>query len=149
MQLLSLLSLALAIAFVSRASPDEVSERAPPPQPKGIDVSWDQSHVDLAAAKANGIEFVYVKATEGISISPPFYRMMVGSLSYLLQGTVIRSFMGGCTAMLVAWDFCAVHTTLLALGLRMDEHKQNSLSVMHVPFVMVYYIPSCSPLDTF
>ena len=82
MQLLSLLSLALATAFASLPSLDEVSERAPGPQPKGIDVSWDQSHIDLATAKTNGIEFVYIKATEGISISIPIYRMTVGSVSY-------------------------------------------------------------------
>jgi len=35
----------------------------------GIDVSDYQESVDFAAVKANGVEFVYIKATEGTSTS--------------------------------------------------------------------------------
>lgn len=34
--------------------------------PKGIDVSHYQGTVDFNAAKSNGVEFVYMKATEGL-----------------------------------------------------------------------------------
>jgi GH25 family lysozyme M1 (1,4-beta-N-acetylmuramidase) len=35
--------------------------------PEGIDVSGYQPTVDWAAAKANGVQFAYIKATEGTS----------------------------------------------------------------------------------
>ncbi|KAG9324923.1 hypothetical protein KVV02_008485 [Mortierella alpina] len=34
-------------------------------QPKGIDVSGHQPNINWASVRANGIEFVYIKATEG------------------------------------------------------------------------------------
>jgi GH25 family lysozyme M1 (1,4-beta-N-acetylmuramidase) len=58
MKLLSAISLALIA--VSQASPLE--KRA---DPHGIDVSSYQGNVNWAAVKANGIAFVYIKATEG------------------------------------------------------------------------------------
>lgn len=35
--------------------------------PKGIDISHFQGTVNFNTAKANGVEFVYIKATEGTS----------------------------------------------------------------------------------
>lgn len=64
MQPLSLISLALATALVSRASSDEITKRAS--QINGIDVSEDQPNIDWGAVRANGIKFVYIKATEGL-----------------------------------------------------------------------------------
>lgn len=40
---------------------------------KGIDVSNHNGHVDFAQAKADSIEFVYIKATEGIDYTDPMY----------------------------------------------------------------------------
>ena len=66
MQLVSLISLALTTALVSSASPVEVrvTKRA---QPQGIDVSSYQPNVNWPGVKGNGVEFVYIKATEGVS----------------------------------------------------------------------------------
>lgn len=63
MQLFSLIFLVLATTLSSRASPVELAERAS--GPKGIDVSAYQPNVNWATVKANGIKFVYIKATEG------------------------------------------------------------------------------------
>jgi GH25 family lysozyme M1 (1,4-beta-N-acetylmuramidase) len=65
MKLLSVISLALVA--VSQASPLE--KRA---APQGIDVSSYQGNINWASVKANGIAFVYIKATEGTgtTISP-------------------------------------------------------------------------------
>lgn len=65
MQLLSLISVVLTTALVSSASPVEVAKRAT--GPRGIDVSHYQPTINWPALKANGIEFVYIKATEGTS----------------------------------------------------------------------------------
>ena len=62
MQLVSLISLALTTALVSIASPVEVAKHA---QPQGIDVSSYQPNVNWPSVKANGVEFVYIKVTEG------------------------------------------------------------------------------------
>jgi len=64
MQLLSLLSLVLTTALVSSASPVEVTKRA---QPQGIDVSSHQPNVNWPAVKKSGVDFAYIKATEGTS----------------------------------------------------------------------------------
>ncbi|KAF9352087.1 hypothetical protein BGX34_000178 [Mortierella sp. NVP85] len=49
-------------------------------QPKGIDVSGYQPNVNWAAVKANGIEFAYIKATEGTTYkSPAFNQQYVGA----------------------------------------------------------------------
>jgi GH25 family lysozyme M1 (1,4-beta-N-acetylmuramidase) len=58
MKLLSVVSLALIA--VTRASP--LGKRA---APQGIDVSGYQPNINWASVKANGIQFVYIKATEG------------------------------------------------------------------------------------
>jgi len=52
MKLLSLVFIALAAALAQAA-------------PLGIDVSSFQPNVNWATVKANGIQFVYIKATEG------------------------------------------------------------------------------------
>jgi GH25 family lysozyme M1 (1,4-beta-N-acetylmuramidase) len=64
MRLLSLLSFTLgAIAY---ATPLEtLGERAAAPH--GIDVSGYQPNINWATVKANGIQFAYIKATEGTS----------------------------------------------------------------------------------
>lgn len=64
MKVLETLSfLALAVSFVS-AEPTLV-KRA---NPLGIDISHYQGTVNFNTAKANGIAFVYIKATEGTSM---------------------------------------------------------------------------------
>ncbi|KIJ12277.1 glycoside hydrolase family 25 protein [Paxillus involutus ATCC 200175] len=61
-----LVSLALALA-VAGATPVKHAH------PRGIDVSSYQPNVDWTTVKNNGIEFAYIKATEGTSyISPTF-----------------------------------------------------------------------------
>ena len=66
---LSSLILVLASAIAASASPvnNTLVKRA---APKGIDVSHYQGNVDFKKAKANGITFTYIKATEGTSRSP-------------------------------------------------------------------------------
>lgn len=63
MKLLSLVSLALAAAV--HATPLEGLQKRAAPQ--GIDVSGYQPGMNWAAVKANGIQFAYIKATEGTS----------------------------------------------------------------------------------
>lgn len=46
----------------------DVAKRA---QPQGIDVSHFQATVNWATVKANGVSFVYIKATEGTSTFGP------------------------------------------------------------------------------
>jgi GH25 family lysozyme M1 (1,4-beta-N-acetylmuramidase) len=45
-------------------------------QPKGIDVSGYQPNINWATVKANGVEFAFIKATEGTGrtyiVSPKF-----------------------------------------------------------------------------
>ncbi|KAK3814833.1 MAG: glycoside hydrolase family 25 protein [Linnemannia elongata] len=49
-------------------------------QPKGIDVSQYQPSVNWNQVKANGIEFVYIKATEGITYkSSTFNKQFIGA----------------------------------------------------------------------
>jgi GH25 family lysozyme M1 (1,4-beta-N-acetylmuramidase) len=62
MKLLSVVSLTLVA--LSQASP--VEKRAPP---QGIDVSGWQPNINWATVKANGIQFAYIKATEGTGTS--------------------------------------------------------------------------------
>ncbi|KAJ7665936.1 glycoside hydrolase family 25 protein [Mycena polygramma] len=52
------------------ASIKDVTKRA---QPQGIDVSHFQANVDWATVKANGISFVYIKATEGTTFLDPSF----------------------------------------------------------------------------
>lgn len=57
-----LISIALAIAIVTAVPLDERAT-----QPQGIDVSDFQPTVNWATVKANGLSFVFIKATEGTS----------------------------------------------------------------------------------
>ncbi|KAF8068677.1 glycoside hydrolase family 25 protein [Lyophyllum atratum] len=57
---------ALAIAAVRAAPSESLEKRA---QPQGIDVSGYQPNVDWAAAKANGLSFAFIKATEGTTFT--------------------------------------------------------------------------------
>jgi hypothetical protein len=45
----------------------------PPPMIEGLDVSVDQGHMDWAVTKAKGIQYVWVRATEGASTVDPEY----------------------------------------------------------------------------
>ena len=65
---LTSVTLVLASAIFASASPvnNTLVKRA---APKGIDVSNYQGNVDFKKAKANGITFTYIKATEGTSRS--------------------------------------------------------------------------------
>ncbi|KAG6374702.1 glycoside hydrolase family 25 protein [Boletus reticuloceps] len=68
-----LASLALALA-VARATPVKRSD------PQGIDVSDYQTNVDWTTVVDNGIQFAYIKATEGTSyISPTFSSQYIGA----------------------------------------------------------------------
>ncbi|KAI0739124.1 glycoside hydrolase family 25 protein [Daedaleopsis nitida] len=78
--------LALAAAITaSSASPTPLSKRA---APKGIDISHYQGTVNFNTAKANGISFVYIKATEGTTyLDPSFSDHYVGATNAgLLRG---------------------------------------------------------------
>ncbi|KAI0676570.1 glycoside hydrolase family 25 protein [Trametes maxima] len=63
----ALLSLAVTAAT---ASPVDLEKRA---SPKGIDISNYQGTVNFNTAKANGISFVYIKATEGTTYVDPTF----------------------------------------------------------------------------
>ena len=66
MRLLSVITLALTAITASAA-------------PQGIDVSSYQPNIDWSAVKANGVEFAYIKATEGTSMySPKLCSFFVG-----------------------------------------------------------------------
>ncbi|KAI0367681.1 glycoside hydrolase family 25 protein [Pilatotrama ljubarskyi] len=60
----ALLSLAVAVASASPI----LEKRA---NPKGIDISHFQGTVNFNTVKANGISFVYIKATEGTTFTDP------------------------------------------------------------------------------
>ncbi|KAG6841495.1 hypothetical protein C0991_010353 [Blastosporella zonata] len=68
MKLLSVITLALASIAVNAAAP------------QGIDVSSYQPSVNWATVKANGVQFAYIKATEGTSyINPDFSSQYTGA----------------------------------------------------------------------
>ncbi|KAF9547547.1 glycoside hydrolase family 25 protein [Agrocybe pediades] len=77
-------TMALAISAAS-ASPIAVEKRA---MPLGIDVSHYQPSINWATVKKNGVEFVYIKATEGHTyISPSFSSQYTGATKEgLLRG---------------------------------------------------------------
>lgn len=56
-------TLALAAASIAHATPTLIKRAAP----SGIDVSHFQGAVNFKTAKANGVVFSYIKATEGTS----------------------------------------------------------------------------------
>ncbi|KDQ58504.1 glycoside hydrolase family 25 protein [Jaapia argillacea MUCL 33604] len=70
------LGAALSARFAS-ASPVELAKRA---QPQGIDVSSYQPSVDWTTVKANGVQFAYIKATEGTTYTnPDFSSQYIGA----------------------------------------------------------------------
>ena len=72
MKLTSFTTLVLSAASLVGADPTLV-KRA---NPKGIDVSHYQPNVDFVKVKNNGLSFVYIKATEGTSMSTFSYRSL-------------------------------------------------------------------------
>ncbi|PFH48036.1 glycoside hydrolase family 25 protein [Amanita thiersii Skay4041] len=77
MKLLTALTVALTTALPALAGPVFLDKRA---NPLGIDVSGFQPNVDFNAVKANGISFVYIKATEGTTfISSSFSNQYIGA----------------------------------------------------------------------
>ncbi|KAL1742292.1 glycoside hydrolase family 25 protein [Schizophyllum fasciatum] len=75
--MLCLTALLLALASLALSAPAE--KRA---QPQGIDVSGYQGTVDWAKAKANGVTFAYIKATEGTTFkSSSFSSQYTGATS--------------------------------------------------------------------
>ena len=70
LQILALSILSLPLVVSGAPTPDGDSEVAPAAGPlsqRGIDVSNQQSTVNWEKAKSDGIEFGYVKATQGTS----------------------------------------------------------------------------------
>ncbi|RDB29714.1 N,O-diacetylmuramidase [Hypsizygus marmoreus] len=67
MKLLAVVSLALA-AFVQASPLSDIDRRA---APEGIDVSGWQPNINWAQVKANGIQFAFIKATEGTGYTNP------------------------------------------------------------------------------
>nr|VWP02528.1 Epa2p [Ganoderma boninense] len=63
--------LALAVAAVSASPTPELEARAS--KPKGIDVSNWQGTVNFSTAKSHGVEFAYIKATEGTTYVDPTF----------------------------------------------------------------------------
>ena len=55
---------ALAAVFAASTASPTLEKRA---APKGIDISHYQGSVNFNTVKANGLSFVYIKATEGTS----------------------------------------------------------------------------------
>ncbi|KAG5646348.1 hypothetical protein DXG03_003671 [Asterophora parasitica] len=75
MKLLSVVTLTLAA--IANAELGELQKRA---APKGIDVSSWQPGINWANVKANGIEFAYIKATEGTGyLSSEFSNQYIGA----------------------------------------------------------------------
>jgi len=75
MKLLSVITLTLVA--VAKADLTELTKRA---APQGIDVSGYQPNINWAAVKANGVQFAYIKATEGTGyINPQFSSQYTGA----------------------------------------------------------------------
>ncbi len=55
----------------------------PPEQPLGIDVSHHSGAVDWKAVHADGYDFVYLKATEGVDAADPTFRQRWAALGQL------------------------------------------------------------------
>ena len=62
--LASALLLSTAVFAAAVGSPEHLEKRA---QPKGIDISAAQGNVNWKSVVTDGISFVYIQATEGIS----------------------------------------------------------------------------------
>ncbi|RPD75415.1 glycoside hydrolase family 25 protein [Lentinus tigrinus ALCF2SS1-7] len=84
----ALLFLVAAIAATTTANPAPAPSPDPEPEleqratahPKGIDISGYQPNVDFKKVKANGISFVYIKATEGTTYkNPEFSKQYTGA----------------------------------------------------------------------
>ena len=87
MKLLALLSFAVAASGVKGLMLEARDN------PQGIDVSSHQPDINWPAVKANGIQFAYIKATEGtgmyhITMSP------VSDCSLNIQGTLVLPLTG-------------------------------------------------------
>ena len=70
LQILTLSILSLPLVVSGAPAPDGDSEAAPaatPIGPQGIDFSNQEGTVDWAKVKADGIQFAYIKATQGTS----------------------------------------------------------------------------------
>jgi len=82
-QILALSILSLPLVVSGAPTPDGDSEvvLAAPIGPRGIDVShWQGPNINWTRVKANGIQFAYIKATEGTTfIDPDFNRNYAGA----------------------------------------------------------------------
>ncbi|KAI0760064.1 glycoside hydrolase superfamily [Fomes fomentarius] len=67
---LSTAFLALAAAIAASTASPTLEKRA---APKGIDISHYQPSVNFNTVKANGLSFVYIKATEGTTYTDPSF----------------------------------------------------------------------------
>lgn len=109
--------LALLAASLAPASPTLI-KRAPP---KGIDVSNFQGHVDFGAAKAKGISFAYIKATEGTSTFLHFDESCIHYGQQFVQRSSTLILMRTTLVRLTQDSFAAdtiLHTQTLRLALR-------------------------------
>ncbi|KAI0716374.1 glycoside hydrolase family 25 protein [Earliella scabrosa] len=61
---------ALAAVFAASTASPTLEKRA---APKGIDISHYQGSVNFNTVKANGLSFVYIKATEGTTYTDPTF----------------------------------------------------------------------------
>jgi GH25 family lysozyme M1 (1,4-beta-N-acetylmuramidase) len=77
-------SLTLTLALSAYSAFAAPRFKRAPVGPQGIDVSGYQPNVDWAVVKANGVEFVYIKATESTSKPPKaFLQTQILNLPYL------------------------------------------------------------------
>lgn len=70
---LSILALATTSAFATPITNATLTRRA---QPQGIDVSSHQPTINWATVRSNGIEFAFIKATEGTGKQPASRRLL-------------------------------------------------------------------------
>ncbi|PFH50591.1 glycoside hydrolase family 25 protein [Amanita thiersii Skay4041] len=76
MKWLSVLALTLSVVYAIPAGDDAAAPR----KPQGIDVSSNQPQIDWKKVKSNGVDFAYVKATEGTHYqSPEFDKQYTGA----------------------------------------------------------------------
>ncbi|PIL23612.1 hypothetical protein GSI_14925 [Ganoderma sinense ZZ0214-1] len=66
-------AVASLLAFVATAVSASPTLESRASKPKGIDVSHYQGTVNFAAAKANGVSFAFIKATEGHTYKDPSF----------------------------------------------------------------------------
>lgn len=101
-----LVSLALALA-VARATPIKRSD------PLGIDVSDYQTDIDWTTVVDNGIQFVYIKATEGtcsvISFTALVYALSYFVVSAYISPTFSPQYIGATDAGLIRGSYHFAH----------------------------------------